>query len=109
MEGFLFGNIVSKNSFSEIIIYLFISFYSHIIEKEVFVLKMNKTPLILTSALALMAVAPITASAQQTNIEPTTEQTTSNTQLTEINSPQDYIAWLKGQDRASQLDDWVFN
>ncbi|QNR65256.1 hypothetical protein IAQ67_15190 [Paenibacillus peoriae] len=71
---------------------------------------MKKTPIILTSALALMAVAPIAASAQQTNIEPTTEQTTSNTQSTEINSPQDYIAWLKSQDGAAgQLDDWVFN
>ncbi|MGG1615844.1 hypothetical protein ACIFQM_12570 [Paenibacillus sp. NRS-1782] len=58
-------------------------------------LKLKSTAVILTGVLALTAVAPLAASAQSTSIEPTTEQ---NTQTTEINSPQDYIAWLKGQD-----------
>jgi len=61
--------------------------------------QLKNTAIILTGVLALTAVAPIAASAQS-SIEPTTEQTISNAQQIEINSPQDYINWLKGQDGA---------
>ncbi|ADO59825.1 hypothetical protein [Paenibacillus polymyxa] len=62
---------------------------------------MKKTAIILTGALALMAVAPMAASAQTTSIEPTTEQSTSKQQI-EINSPSDYVKWLKGQAGAEE-------
>lgn len=58
-------------------------------------LRLNKTAVILTGVLALTAIAPVAAlAAPVTGIE-VIEQ--SSTQQTEINSPSEYIRWLKGQ------------
>lgn len=65
--------------------------------------KLKNTAIIFTGVLALTAVAPIAASAAPTGIESTDEQTTSNAQQSvEINSPSDYLNWLKGQDGAEE-------
>ncbi|MFC7559830.1 hypothetical protein ACFQY3_14190 [Paenibacillus farraposensis] len=66
-------------------------------------LKLKNTAVILTGVLALTAVAPLAASAQTTSIESISEHTTSKTQQQiEINSPSDYIHWLKGQAGAEE-------
>ncbi|WP_149095700.1 hypothetical protein [Paenibacillus terrae] len=61
-------------------------------------LKLKNTAVILTGVLALTAVAPLAASAAPTAGIEVNDQ--SSVQQIEINSPSDYIAWLKGQDGA---------
>ncbi|KTS84425.1 hypothetical protein NS115_03565 [Paenibacillus jamilae] len=60
-------------------------------------LKMKKTAVILTGVLSLTALAPAAAlAAPATDVEVNQQ----SVQQTEINTPTDYISWLKGQEGA---------
>ncbi|MDQ0047014.1 hypothetical protein J2T18_001286 [Paenibacillus polymyxa] len=61
--------------------------------------KLKNTAIILTGVLALTAVAPLAASATPSTGIETNDQSIHEV---EINSPSDYIKWLKGKDGAEE-------